>query len=117
LGFFYSDIANLVVVQFMANFDLAVLDGSRKQPEGRNPDLFARLEGFLRLSLDVFSERHRRIAFVIWKILLVLAAAGLLCVAYGVFIESRWYRVKRYRLNILPPGSAPLSVLHLSDLH
>ncbi|MEX2274772.1 MAG: metallophosphoesterase [Actinomycetota bacterium] len=59
--------------------------------------------------------------------------AGVLCVAYGVFIERRWYRTVRYRLDILPArgaaGSASgpttgapssqdgLTVLHLSDLH
>lgn len=42
----------------------------------------------------------------------------MLCVAYGVLIESRWYRIKRYRLNILPAGSrGSLTLLHLSDLH
>lgn len=44
-------------------------------------------------------------------------AAGALCVAYGVLIERRWYRLRRYRLAILPPGSHPLRILHLSDLH
>ncbi|MGQ0669820.1 MAG: metallophosphoesterase [Actinomycetota bacterium] len=49
---------------------------------------------------------------------LIVLGAGLLCVAYGVLIERRWYRLARYRLDILPanaPGS--VSVLHLSDLH
>ncbi|MFN2545249.1 MAG: metallophosphoesterase [Actinomycetota bacterium] len=44
--------------------------------------------------------------------------AGVLLVAYGVFVERRWYRLVRYRLDILPAGgSTALSVLHLSDLH
>ena len=44
--------------------------------------------------------------------------AGLSCVAYGVFIERRWYRTASYRVAALPPGaSGPLTVLHLSDLH
>ncbi|MEX0990419.1 MAG: metallophosphoesterase [Actinomycetota bacterium] len=63
---------------------------------------------------------------VVWWILLALVVAGALCVAYGVLIERRWYRTVRYRLDILPTGtartpkagtSAPLTVLHLSDLH
>lgn len=51
-------------------------------------------------------------------VVLIVLGAGLLCVAYGVLIERRWYRLARYRLDILPadaPGS--VSVLHLSDLH
>ncbi len=56
-----------------------------------------------------------------WIILLIIAA-GLLCVVYGVVIERRWYRVRRYRLDILPAagGTQPqcrLRILHLSDLH
>lgn len=46
-----------------------------------------------------------------------IAALGVACVAYGVVIERSWYRVVRYRLDILPTGAAPLTVLHLSDLH
>lgn len=46
------------------------------------------------------------------------AAIGSACVAYGVLIERRWYRLMRYELPILPPDAAgPLTVLHLSDLH
>ena len=43
--------------------------------------------------------------------------AGALCVAYGVCVERRWYRLQRHRLPVLPAGAAPLTVLHLSDLH
>jgi predicted MPP superfamily phosphohydrolase len=52
-------------------------------------------------------------------ILLAIAVAGLLCVAYGVAIERRAYRLVRYRLDILPAADGPesLSILHLSDLH
>jgi predicted MPP superfamily phosphohydrolase len=51
-------------------------------------------------------------------IVLVLLAAGLLCVAYGVAIERRWYRLRRHRLDILPAHDAsPIDLLHLSDLH
>lgn len=38
-------------------------------------------------------------------------------IAYGVFVERRWYRVGRYRLDILPAGTSAITVLHLSDLH
>src|SRR5439155_16548249 len=47
----------------------------------------------------------------------VVIVAGLACVAYGIFVERRWYRRARYRLPVLPDGTAPVSILHLSDLH
>jgi hypothetical protein len=47
-----------------------------------------------------------------------IVGAGLGCVLYGIVIERRWYRLRRYRLDILPAdGPATLTVLHLSDLH
>ena len=51
-------------------------------------------------------------------ILLAIAAVGALCIAYGVFVERRAYRVVRLDLAILP-ADAPdtLTMLHLSDLH
>lgn len=50
--------------------------------------------------------------------LLGVLALGIACVAYGVVIERRWYRVVRYPLPILPTGGpATLTILHLSDLH
>ncbi len=53
---------------------------------------------------------------LLW-IALSVVALGALAIAYGVFVERRWYRVGRYRLDILPAGTSSLSVLHLSDLH
>ncbi len=50
-------------------------------------------------------------------VILVLVALGVLAVAYGVFVERRWYRVGHYRLAILPGAASDLRVLHLSDLH
>jgi uncharacterized protein len=46
-----------------------------------------------------------------------VAAAGAACVAYGVLVERKWYRLRRERLGVLAPGAAPLTILHLSDLH
>ncbi len=52
------------------------------------------------------------------RTVLVIAALGVLCVAYGILIERHWYRLTRYRLDILPAvGPEKLTVLHLSDLH
>lgn len=51
-------------------------------------------------------------------ILVGLVACGALCVAYGVLVERRWFRLVRYRLDILPAdGPEELTLLHLSDLH
>ncbi|HEX9123744.1 MAG TPA: metallophosphoesterase [Actinomycetota bacterium] len=52
------------------------------------------------------------------RVLLAILAVGALCVLYGIFIERRWYRLGRYRLDILPAdGPEQLTLLHLSDLH
>lgn len=45
------------------------------------------------------------------------AAAGAACVGYGILVERDWYRLRRERVEALDPGQAPLTVLHLSDLH
>lgn len=37
--------------------------------------------------------------------------------AYGVGIERTAFQVRRFSAAILPPGSAPLRVLHVSDFH
>ena len=53
-------------------------------------------------------------------VVLAVLAAGILCVAWGVVVERRWYRLVRHRLDILPAdwaGPRSLTVLHLSDLH
>jgi predicted MPP superfamily phosphohydrolase len=47
----------------------------------------------------------------------VVTAAGAVCVGYGVLVERDWYRLRRERVRALEPGQAPLTVLHLSDLH
>ncbi len=46
-----------------------------------------------------------------------LAVAGAACVAYGVLVERRWFRLRSERVPLLPPGHEPLTLLHLSDLH
>jgi predicted MPP superfamily phosphohydrolase len=50
--------------------------------------------------------------------LVVVAVCVAACIAYGIAIERRWYRLRTYDLAILPPdGPDRLDVLHLSDLH
>lgn len=50
-------------------------------------------------------------------LLLAILLIGVLVIAYAVLVERRWYRLRRHRLAILPTDGAPLTVLHLSDLH
>jgi predicted MPP superfamily phosphohydrolase len=55
---------------------------------------------------------------VLLRILLALASIAVVCIAYGVAIERRAYRLVRRGLAILPgDGPETLTVLHLSDLH
>lgn len=47
-----------------------------------------------------------------------LAAAGAAAAfAYGTFVERGKFHLRRETVAILPPGSRPLTVLHLSDIH
>jgi predicted MPP superfamily phosphohydrolase len=55
---------------------------------------------------------------VLVPILTGVFLAGAATAAYAVFVERRWYRLVRYRLDILPADvKGGLDVLHLSDLH
>jgi uncharacterized protein len=55
---------------------------------------------------------------VLSRILLAIAGIAVACVAYGVIVERRAYRLVRRGLAILPAdGPQTLTVLHLSDLH
>lgn len=51
------------------------------------------------------------------RLVTATAAVGLGCVAYGALIEARAFTVRRFTLPILPAGTDPIRVLHLSDLH
>jgi uncharacterized protein len=46
-----------------------------------------------------------------------LFAVGTAAVAYGAGIERRSPRLRKVEVPVLPPGSSPLRVLHLSDAH
>jgi len=45
------------------------------------------------------------------------AAAGLAALAWGVLVERTRYTVRHETVPILEPGSRPVTILHLSDLH
>ncbi|MBM7783506.1 metallophosphoesterase [Tenggerimyces flavus] len=51
------------------------------------------------------------------KAALGTAALGAACFAYAAAYEARAYRLRRFDLPVLKPGSRPIRVLHLSDLH
>ncbi len=46
-----------------------------------------------------------------------LAAVGLLALGYAAGIERRAFVLRRVEIPVLPPGSRPLRVLHISDAH
>ncbi|HVF03699.1 MAG TPA: metallophosphoesterase [Frankiaceae bacterium] len=48
---------------------------------------------------------------------LALAAAAVAGVGYAAGIERNAFVLRRYDVPVLPPGQAPLTVLHLSDAH
>lgn len=54
---------------------------------------------------------------MIGRLVATVAGAGAACVAYGVAVEGVAYRVRRFRVPVLPPGAAPLRLLHVSDIH
>lgn len=58
--------------------------------------------------------RHGRRA---GRVIVGAAAAGLACVAYGNLLERNAFVVRNERVSVLPAGSRPLRVLHLSDIH
>jgi predicted MPP superfamily phosphohydrolase len=53
------------------------------------------------------------------RIVLSFAALGLLCGAYGYFIEPYWLSVSHVRIKShkLPRGTEPLRIVHISDIH
>jgi predicted MPP superfamily phosphohydrolase len=59
--------------------------------------------------------------FQVWsrRLSLALAATGLLCFAYGYFVEPYWLSISRIKISSskLPHGSQPIRIAHISDLH
>ena len=45
------------------------------------------------------------------------AALGGAAVGYVTVVERNWFALRRYDVPVLPPGAAPLRVLHISDTH
>jgi len=51
------------------------------------------------------------------RALAITAAAGAGVFAYASVVERNWFALRRYEVPVLPAGAAPVSVLHLSDVH
>ncbi len=53
------------------------------------------------------------------RVVLALAALGLLCIAYGRFVEPNWLEVTDTRVPTarLPAGHRGVRIVHLSDIH
>jgi predicted MPP superfamily phosphohydrolase len=47
----------------------------------------------------------------------VTAALGAAGIGYATVVERNWFALRRFEVPILPPGSEPLRVLHISDAH
>lgn len=46
-----------------------------------------------------------------------IAAGSAACLAYGVAIERTAFCVRRFEVPVLPAGTRPIRVLHISDIH
>lgn len=46
-----------------------------------------------------------------------VAATGVACVAYAALVERTWFALREVTVPVLPPGSDPVKVLQVSDLH
>src|SRR5215472_17346345 len=45
------------------------------------------------------------------------AAAGAAVFGYAAIVERNWFALRRYEVPVLPVGSKPLRILHISDTH
>lgn len=51
------------------------------------------------------------------QVLGAVIATGVAVLFYATVIERNWFALRRHRVPCLPPGSAPVRILHISDLH
>ena len=47
----------------------------------------------------------------------IAAVAGAAAFGYASVIERNWFALRQETIPVLPPGTEPLSVLHISDMH
>jgi uncharacterized protein len=60
---------------------------------------------------------HRTAPRIVRRTLGLGVLAGAAALTYSAGVEVRWFALRAAQLPVLPPGRAPLRVLHLSDLH
>jgi len=60
---------------------------------------------------------RRNGAGAVGTVALALGAASAGALLWGTLIERRWYVLRQVSAPVLPSGSKPIRVLHLSDLH
>lgn len=51
------------------------------------------------------------------KAAVATTAAGAATLGWSALVERNWYAVRRVSLPVLPAGSRPFTILHISDLH
>jgi predicted MPP superfamily phosphohydrolase len=76
----------------------------------------------LHAAIRRLARRRRRLgAGYVWarRVVLVLAAAGIVCMGYAWFVEPYWPETTWVRLESgkLPAGSGPVRLVQISDLH
>jgi uncharacterized protein len=47
----------------------------------------------------------------------VTAAVGAAALGYAGIVERNWFALRRFEIPLLPPGTGPLRILHISDTH
>jgi predicted MPP superfamily phosphohydrolase len=47
----------------------------------------------------------------------VTAAAGAAALGYAGIVERNWFALRRFEIPVLPAGTGPLRILHISDAH
>jgi uncharacterized protein len=45
------------------------------------------------------------------------ALSGAAVLGYSAVVERNWFTLRRHEVPVLPPGSRPLRLLHISDIH
>src|SRR5262249_17745665 len=117
---------------------LLVGDRGQRHPQGAQPDLITRPYRVVQVRAQpVFQFSHtpilatgprRRAASACpaaWHdgivrlrtLIPATAVLGTAAVGYATVIERNWFVLRQYEVPVLPPGSAPLRVLHISDTH
>jgi predicted MPP superfamily phosphohydrolase len=69
--------------------------------------------------LKLFTPSRTFVPKWLRRLILSLSAIGIMCIAYGYFVEPYWLSVSHIKITSskLPPGSKPVRIVHISDLH